>query len=428
MNVTKGRILFIALILAAVIAAGCAGTEETQQPESIKIGLVAPLSGGASDVGGDMRQAAILAVEEINKDGGVYVEEYDKKIPIELVEGDTKTSPSEGVTAVERLITNENVVALVGGFSSGVTYADEVPAAGKVPYIITGASSSQVTRRTDIDTSYFFHYCSITDDYSNAIIQFFVDELKPKVAPDRPLKIALIYRDDPYGQGCYESSVNYIENNNLSVEIVAAEKFPPGETDFHSYLTKIAAENPDAVYAIDFVEGTSSIYIQGQRDVGLNTAYMAVECNEDPAFYELLGEWGDGQLLETKFAPYAPAYTPLIDAYKEAYNERWGETPGMMGADTYDGIYLAAEAIEQAGTLDRTAIRDALENINESERLIPMEGGRIKFDENHEISPKIFITQMHWDEENEELVPYIVWPESIKQRDFVLPEDYEVGG
>ena len=425
------NIILIALIFTAIITAGCmdSSQEEQEQPDTIKIGLVAPLSGGASDVGGDMKQAAILAVDEINAEGGVYVEEYQKKLLIELIEGDTQTSPNEGVTAVERLITKEEVVVLVGGFSSAVTYADQVPAAGKVPYIITGASSSSVTRRTDLDTSYFFHYCSTTDDYSQPIIQFFLEELKPLVAPDRNLKLALIYRDDPFGQGCYDSCINYIESENLSVEIVAAEKFPKSETDFHAYLTKIADAKPDCVYSIDFVEGTSNMYIQGQRDVGLNTIYIAVECNEDPAFYQLLGEWGEGQLLETKFAPYAAAdYLPLIGEYKKAYLERWNEMPGMMGADTYDGIYLAADAIKTAGSLNRSSIKDAIKQTDEEQRLILMEGGKISFDEHNEISPIIFVEQMFVDNETSELVPHIVWPDFIKEQDFVLPENYEIGG
>lgn len=416
-----------------LITAGCTdtseeGTPEASTPEYINIGLVAPLSGGASDVGNDMKQAAVLAVEEINADGGVYVEEYGEKISLKLVEGDTQTSPTEGVTAVERLITNENVVVLVGGFSSGVTLANQVPAAGKVPYIITGASSSQVTRRTEIDTSYFFHYCSTTDDYSQPILQFFVDELKPMVAADRDLKLALIYRDDAYGKGVIESSLAYIEDNSLPIELVAQEKYPTDETDFHAYLTKIAEAKPDAVYTVGFVKDTSSVYIQGQRDVGLNTVYMAVECNEDPAFYELLGEWGDGQLLESKFAPYAADYTELMGPYKEAYLAKWGEMPGMMGADTYDGIYLAASAIERAGTLDRTQVRDAIKQTNEAEMLILMEGGNIAFDEYNEISPKIFIEQMFWDEETEELRPVIILPDALKEQDFVLPDNYEIGG
>ncbi|MCL7475446.1 MAG: ABC transporter substrate-binding protein [Methanosarcinales archaeon] len=429
MKVVNGKIVIIALILVALIAAGCAGpSENATVPGSIKIGLVAPLSGGASDVGNDMKQAAILAVEEINAEGGVFVSEYGVKIPLELVEGDTQTSPTEGVTAVERLITNENVVVLVGGFSSGVTLANQVPAAGKVPYIITGASSSQVTRRTEVDTSYFFHYCSTTDDYSQPILQFFVDELKPLVAADRDLKLALIYRDDAYGKGVIDSSVAYIEENNLPVELVAQQKYPVSETDFHAYLTKIADAKPDAVYTVGFVKDTASIYIQGQRDVGLNTVYMAVECNEDPKFYELLGKWGDGQLLESKFAPYAPEYTEMMGPYKEAYLAKWGVMPGMMGADTYDGIYLVKSAIERAGTLDRTDVKDAIKQTNESEMLILMEGGNIVFDEYNEISPKIFIEQMFWNEETEELIPVIVLPENLKSQDFVLPENYEIGG
>ncbi len=427
------KLSIVALILLVFITAGCTdtseeGTHEVSTPEYINVGLVAPLSGGASDVGNDMKQAAVLAVEEINADGGVYVEKYGAKIPLKLVEGDTQTSPTEGVTAVERLITNENVVVLVGGFSSGVTLANQVPAAGKVPYIITGASSSQVTRRTEINTSYFFHYCSTTDDYSQPILQFFVDELKPIVATDRNLKLALIYRDDAYGKGVIESSVAYINDNSLPIELVAQEKYPTDETDFHTYLTKIAEAKPDAVYTVGFVKDTSSIYIQGQRDVGLNTVYMAVECNEDPTFYELLGKWGDGQLLESKFAPYAAEYTELMGPYKEAYLAKWGEMPGMMGADTYDGIYLAASAIERAGTLDRTQVRDAIKQTNESEMLILMEGGNIAFDEYNEISPKIFIEQMFWDEETEELKPVIVLPDSLKEQDFVLPDNYEIGG
>ncbi len=428
MKIINAKLSIIALILLVLISAGCTDTPEESTPEYINIGLVAPLSGGASDVGNDMKQAAVLAVEEINADGGVYVDEYGVKITLKLVEGDTQTSPTEGVTAVERLITNENVVVLVGGFSSGVTLANQVPAAGKVPYIITGASSSQVTRRTEIDTSYFFHYCSTTDDYSQPILQFFVDELKPKVAADRDLKLALIYRDDAYGKGVIESSVAYIEDNSLPIELVAQEKYPTDETDFHTYLTKIAEAKPDAVYTVGFVKDTSSIYIQGQRDVGLNTIYMAVECNEDPKFYELLGEWGDGQLLESKFAPYAADYTELMGPYKEAYLAKWGKMPGMMGADTYDGIYLAASAIERAGTLDRTEVRDAIKQTNEPEMLILLEGGNITFDEYNEISPIIFIEQMFWDEETEELKPFIVLPDSLKKQDFVLPDNYEIGG
>jgi parallel beta-helix repeat protein len=96
------------------------------EEKEIKIGIVAPLTGGASTTGQDMWQAAALAAEEINTQGGVNVNGVNMKIT--LVKGDTETSREGGVEAVTKLITEDKVDILVGGFSSGITYADQVVA------------------------------------------------------------------------------------------------------------------------------------------------------------------------------------------------------------------------------------------------------------------------------------------------------------
>ena len=72
-------------------------------------------------------------------------------------------------------------------------------------------------------------------------------------------------------------------------------------------------------------------------------------------------EWGDHQLLESKFASYAgpPFYLPMMDTYVADYSAKYGQIPGMMGADTYDAFYIAKDAIERAGTLDKSDIRDS---------------------------------------------------------------------
>ena len=106
----------------------------------------------------------------------------------------------------------------------------------------------------------------------------------------------------------------------------------------------------------------------------------------------------------------------------------WGEMPGMMGADTYDSIYLVANAIEKAGKLERSRINDAIKQTDEKQRLILMDGGKITFDEHNEISPRIFVEQMSWDEESGELRPHIIWPDYVKEKDFLLPQNYEIGG
>jgi len=395
---------------------------------AIKIGLVASLTGTASDVGTDMQRASILAVEEINGAGGVYVEEYKSKLMLELVAGDDKTNPQEGVTAVTRMILEDNVDILVGGFSSPVTYASEVPAIeNKVPFMITGASSSVVTRRTDMDTSYVFHYCSITDDYSEVIVRFFADVMKPMVAPDRNFRLAILYQDSPYGKGCYDSSDKFIKELNLPIDIVAGETFKLGDMDFHTQLTKIKAAKPDAVYHAGLVADSATAFKQGLSDVGMNTVFIGVECNDDPNFYELVGQWGDYQLIESKFAPFAGHYMDAVDSYIEAYKKRWDIMPGMMGADTYDAIYMIKAAIENAGTLDKAKVRDAIEKIELPQMLIPMKGGVIKFDEYHEIDPICFIEQMHFDKDTNTLKLSIVYPDTMKQQEFVIPPNYESG-
>ena len=432
--VNQGRRTFIKYVAAGAIVVGAAGgvyyyfTRPPPTDRTIKIGLVASLTGVASDVGTDMQRASVLAIEEINNAGGVYVQEYGQKLKMELVTGDDKSSPQEGVTSVKRLILEDGADLLVGGFSSPVTAASQVPAIeNKVPFIITGASSSMVTRRTDVDTSYMFHYCSITSDYSEVIVQFFTDVMKPKVAPTRNFKLAILYQDSSYGKGCYDSSVQTIKDLKLPIEIVAAEKFIMTDVDFHTQLAKIKAAKPDGVYHAGLVADTATAIKQGLGDVGLKTVYVAVECCDDPNFFKLIGEWADYQVLESKFSSAADSYMPSVDKYVAAYKKRWNILPGMMGADTYDAIYLTKAAIEKAGTLDKAKMRDAIEAIQIPQMLIPMKNGTIKFDENHEIEPICFIEQLRYDKTTNSVKPSIIYPEKMKTKSFELPPFYTAG-
>ncbi len=456
--------LVVILVVVAVFAVAIyyyylAPSTETR---SIKIGLVAPYN---LPVGQDMDRAARMAVKEINDAGGVYVAEWDEKVPIELVIADTESaSPDVGVTVVTRAVIDDKVDLLIGGFSSGCTLADQVVAIeNRVPFIITGASTHLVTQRGPqanygglpegnalrIDDaegmSYMFHYCTTTYHYSRTVVHFFAEAMKPLLDstydfdPSRKLRLAVLYRDDAFGRGVWDASKHYIEADNLPIEIVAEKSFPTTTTTFHAELTAIKDLEPDAVYVVEFTTGTAEIIKEGLKDVGLNTVYIAVECCEEPEFYTLLGEWGKHQLLESKFASYAgpPFYLSLMDTYVPAYIEEYDTTPGMMGADTYDAFYIAKDAIERAGTLDKAAVRDALEDTNMEQMLIMTETGSIQFSMEvasyHEIAPVTFVEQLFWDEAVGECRPLVIWPETapvvgtIKQTDFVLPEGYEPG-
>lgn len=430
--------------------------------DTIKIGLVAPYQ---LPVGQDMDRAARMAVEEINDAGGIYVESLGKSLEIELFIADTENANTEvAVTAVTRTVIQDEVDLLIGGFSSGATLADQVIAIeNRVPFIITGASSHLVTRRgpqgnygglpeghalridDEEGMSYMFHYCTTTAHYSRTVAYFFAEAMKPLLDSEygfdssRPLRLAVLYRDDAFGQGVWGDTKAFVEDDNLPIEIVSERAYSVDTQTFQAELTAVKATNPDAVYVVDFTGNTATIYRQGQNDVGLNSVYIAVECCEEPDFYEALGIWGDGQLLESKFASYAgpPFYLEMMDTYVADYQALYDTIPGMMGADTYDAFYIAKDAIERAGTLDKSAIRDAIENTDVDQMLIITETGKIEFstdtDTYHEIAPFTFVEQLFYDEDIGEPRPLLIWPAeapgvgTIKQADFVLPENYEPG-
>jgi hypothetical protein len=108
----------------------------------------------------------------------------------------------------------------------------------------------------------------------------------------------------------------------------------------------------------------------------------------------------------------------------------------MLGADTYDAVYIAKNAVERAGTLNKTNVRDALETTDMPQSLLIMENQKITFSTGtnyHEILPKTFIEQLIWNPISNELKPSVIYPatmpgiSSFKQADFVLPDDYEPG-
>jgi len=449
--------LVAAVVIVIVVVAGAVAVWQlmSASEEVIKIGLVAPLG---IPVGQDMDRAAKMAVEEINADGGIYVESLGKNLTIELVTANTENAnPSVAITEVTRVV-DQGVDLLIGGFGSGATLAGQAYAIEKrVPFIITGASTHLVTRRGFLpegdpsridDTegmSYMFHYCTTTYHYSKTVAHFFAKAMKPLLESERHisrnLRLAVLYRDDAYGQGVWNATKHYIEADNLPIDIVAEVNYPTDTTTFQAELTTVQAAEPDAVYVVDFTTNTATIYQQGQSDVGLNTIYIAVECCEEPEFYEALGQWGDYQLLESKFASYADVdgefYLPMMDTYVVDYEAKYGQVPGMMGADTYDAFYLAKDAIERAGTIEKSAVKDAIESCNMEQMLIMTETGKIEFgtdeDNYHEIAPVTFVEQLFYDEALGECRPLVIWPETapvvgtIKQTDFVLPDNYEPG-
>ncbi len=445
-------IIAIIIVVAAVAAIQLIKPAPSAEARNIKIGLVAPMS---TSIGQDMANAAEMAVKEINDAGGVYISEWNTNVNITIVTADTvNDAPANAVTPVTRAIETDQVDMLIGGYGSAGTLANQVKAIeARVPYLITGASNQLVTRRgpqgdyggfgpngpnsiSDAEgMRYMFHYCTTTYDYSKTVVNFFASEMKPLVAENRNFSLAILYRNDAFGQGVEQATKYWIQNQNLPITLVADRSYDPATTNYQTDLTVVKAANPDAVFVVDNPDKTPLIIKQGWNDVGLKTVYIAVENNQDPVFYSLLGSIGDGQLLESKLNPFmTESYSTLVQTYSQKFKQTYGVDAGMMGADTYDSFYVAKDAITRAGTVDKAAVRDALESTDMPQMLIQTESGRIRFSTGvnyHEISPVTFIEQLKWDSASNTLKSQIVWAptgsDNLKQADFVLPTGYQAG-
>ncbi|MDI6720113.1 MAG: ABC transporter substrate-binding protein [Methanomicrobiales archaeon] len=432
----KLAILLISCMMLSLLIAGC--TQQSASAEEIRIGVVASMTGSASTTGKDMWQSAVVAADAINAEGGVFVRELNRKVPIRLIQGDDESTREGGMKAVTKLITEDKVDLLVGGFSSAVTSAHQsIVADHKVPYIITGASSPIITRRTDIDTTYMFHHCPTTEDYGEQTILFVDEVMRPAInqrfnfADDRPLRLAIIYQDSPYGKGVDDAVRRTITEKNLNIQIVSEQSFKMGESDFRTVLTSVKAAKPDVIYPAAFINEQTALVTQARRDVGLDTIFLAVECNDDPDYYRSVGRHGEYSIMESRFSPYAVPKGNITDAaiaFKESFRARWNGFPGMMGASTYEGIFIAKQAIESAGTTDKEKVMMALKDLEMPEIVEAMEGSTIRFSEDYRESKfALYMEQLVWDPALNELRPKIVWPDSLKEADFVLPEWYRPG-
>jgi branched-chain amino acid transport system substrate-binding protein len=425
-----------ALLVAALLVAGC--SQPQQANDQLKIGVVASMTGPSSTTGKDIWQSAVIAANEINAQGGVYVKELGRKIPVTVIQGDDESTREGGMKAVTRLITEDKVDALVGGFSSAVVSSHEsIVSESGVPYVVTGASSPVITHRVDANTSGIYHYCPTTDDYGMLTTIFASDVIRQEInrnfnfPADRPLRMALLYQDSPYGKGVQEAVMATIARENLPVVIVANETFKMGETDYHTVLTSIKAAEPDVVYAAAFLNEQVPMIIQARRDVGLNAIFLAVECNDDPDYYSGLGQYGDYSIIESRFSPYTSPPGPIADNitnFKNNFKQQWGGFPGMMGASTYEGVYVIKQAVENAGTKDKPEVIGALGTLTMPQLIEAMQGGAISFTPDfREAKFDLYMEQARWNQTDQTLRPVIVWPDSLQQEAFVLPDWFVPG-
>lgn len=331
------------LVLLLTVVAGCASASEP-----IKIGYLAGLTGDFAAFGQAEKNAAQLAVDEINAKGGVLGR------PLELVPYDFRSRAEDAVNAVRRMIEQDKVVGIVGANSSGINISTAalVNRAG-VPQIGTLSTNPAVTVDEQGKVRPFTFRICFTDPYQGKLIAYFV-------ARDLKLMKAAILYDvaSDYAQGLRQFFIdNYTKYGG---KIVADLGFRGGQdVDFRAQLTQIKASGAE-VLVLPNIGKDLALPMKQARELGLDKIIFVGGDGYGEFMWEIAGKAMENSYWINHLAPEDPALKPFFAAYRAKYNDECKEFAN--GVLAYDSIYWMADAIRRAGSADPKAIAKSLEN------------------------------------------------------------------
>lgn len=353
-----------AMVMASVLS-GCGSEKKaTGNDDTIKVGASFELTGGLANYGKSILSGLQLAATEVNAKGGIN----GKKLVV--VESDNKSEPSESGNAVTKLITQDNVVAIVGPATTGCVAASApISAANKVPHIAPCASAPSLTVEDGKVKDYMFRAC-FTDPFQGLVMATFADKtLHAK-------KAAVFYdSSSDYSKGLAE--VFKREMQKKGGEIVASEAFLSKDVDFKAALTNLKAANPDVIYIPGYYEEVSKIVKQA-REIGITASLLGSEGWESPKLAEIAGK----DALKNCYyvsAFFAKDTDPSVKDFIKSYKEKYQKEPDIFAMQGYNAGLIVFDAIKRVGTADGSKLAKAIAETKD----LPVAGGTMTFDENH---------------------------------------------
>lgn len=351
----KSFILISVLMVASLLLASCGTTAPKE--DVIKVGVIAELTGDIPAVGASCKNAAELAVKEVNDAGGLDV--GGKKYKIELFIEDNAGKADQSASAASKLITQQNVVAIVGPNASRYAIpASEIAESSKVVLISPWSTNPRTTLVGDTNESkkYVFRAAFIDPFQGRVVAKFALDNLGAKTAA------VLFDVASDYNKGIAEFFKATFEENGGTV--VAYETYTTGDKDFSAQLTKIKDTNPDVVFLPNYYSEVP-LQIQQAHRLGITAPFLGSDSWGSSELLSLCGADCEGYYFSTHYA--ADAATPVATKFIESYKATYGTTPDDVAALTYDSFGLLWNALQLAGAVDRESVRTGMSKITNYE-------------------------------------------------------------
>ncbi len=335
-------------LLAATSTLALAANAASAADCPIKIGGLAPLSAPGTVVGGEaMRDAMLIAQDDINKAGGVL------GCDIQVVIADTEGLPEKGKAVMEKLITQDGVAAVGGGYHSSVGVASkDVADARHVPVVYAETWNDTITGDKQ---KYVFRIAPLSSWASGLIWKFAAQVPGVK-------NVAILTENTDYGIPAAKETTEGLKSKGVEAQTYSVDI---GTQDYAGIVQRIKAQNPDMIITLATGEAAYN-FTQQAADAGIGPQDLPFETGQDAlvdnAYWKNVPD-GNDAFIERIGLP-ENLYNDKAKAFAAAYKAKTGKSSVESYAmEAYDSIGIIAQAIKEAGSTDGDAIDKALENI-----------------------------------------------------------------
>jgi branched-chain amino acid transport system substrate-binding protein len=367
----RRQLLLTTLALAGGLLITTIATPAARAQDQIVIGHFASMTGGTATFGISTDEGIRLAVDEINSSGGVLGKQ------IAIVTEDDQSKPEEAVTAVQKLINQNRVVALLGEVASSRSMsAAPIAQRARIPMLSPASTNPEVTKKGN----FIFRACFIDPFQGAAMANYAMKDLGHK-------RFAILYDvKNDYSKGLRDFFTQTVKKNGG--QIVADESYGEGDIDFKAQLTKIKNANPEAIYCPGYYTEAGLICTQA-RELGITIPLMGGDGWDSDKTFEIGRDAVNGCYFTNHYSPEEtrPEVQTFVDAYKKKYA---GKTPDAMAILGYDAMRLMADAMKRAGSTKGDDIRKALADTKD----FPGASGRITIDKDRNAQKPIVILKI----------------------------------
>lgn len=350
----KKRVSLVSVLVASALFIGMLTGFSYQvcAVNEVKIGVILPLSGPVAPIGETVRQGLDFGVAQVNSEGGI---ESLGGAKLKLVYADSTGDPKVGMSEAERLILEEDVVALMGAYQSSVTLTStQVAQRYKVPYVTVIAVSDAITER---GFDYVFRVNETAGMTADVIFDY-LNKMGEKTG--KPLKtLGFLYENTEWGQS---SSKAWHEcAKEYGYKVLLDEPYPHGATDLSPVILKFKNANPDGVVNVSYLSDMILIWKTMAAKEWRPKVFISGGGGEiDPDFIPAVGNLSEYQFTVVPWPPDMVKLEPWITGIAEDFEKKYGVELTTNAAEAYGIFYVLVDALERAGSTDSKVIRDAL--------------------------------------------------------------------